>query len=237
VSIVHNNQKSVLMRFIRVLRVPKLASNMLELTAVHKSFGAYPVLSIDKLIIPAGICWIKGANGAGKSTLLNILAGFIPFKGEIRLNQSISLLKQPVAYRLVVNHSAAEPLYPSFLTGNELIDFAIRVKKGNKAQVESIRNILGIDHYLGNPTGSYSSGMLKKLSLLLAFIGQPSLILLDEPFTTLDHASQKALVTLIDQYLGKGISFLLTSHQDIEPADIRFTKIYLVENKQIHEHG
>ena len=208
---------------------------MLQLTDIQKSFGSHLVFSIDDLCLEKGIYWLKGANGSGKSTLLKIIAGLLPFKGEIILNEKISIRKQPVGYRFLINHSSAEPVYPSFLTGNELVEFVRSIKKGTKQQVNEVLEILGIDNYLFNPTGSYSSGMLKKLSLLSAFMGRPEWILLDEPFTTLDQASQTALCRLIRQQHQQGISFIITSHHDIETPDIPFTKIFMLNDKQIQE--
>ena len=210
------------------------AATMLQLSNIQKSYGSHHIFSIDELSLSEGVYWLKGANGAGKSTLLKLLAGVIPFKGEVLIQEKISIRKNPVQYRMLLNHAEAEPVYPSFLTGIELINFVSSIKKGTKAQINEIKNILGIDDYLQNPTGSYSSGMLKKLSLLLAFIGQPKWILLDEPLTTLDQASQKALCDLIMQHRQKkGISFIITSHHDIENKDILFDKIFLLKNKKL----
>ena len=207
---------------------------MLYLSNIQKWYGSHHIFSIGELTLPAGIYWLKGANGAGKSTLMKILAGLIPFKGEISIENNISLRKNPVPYRLLLNHAEAEPVYPSFLTGNELVEFVSNIKKGTKEQVNEIKDILGVDDYLQNPTGSYSSGMLKKLSLLLAFIGQPKWILLDEPLTTLDQSSQKALCELImQQWQQKNISFIITSHHDIENAAIHFDKTFLLKDKQL----
>src|SRR5688500_9507750 len=111
---------------------------MLQLADIQKSFGNYPVFSINKLHLENGIYWLKGANGSGKSTLLKLLVGLLPFKGEIILNKTISIRRQPVEYRLLVNHSAAEPVYPSFLTGNELTGFIRSIKKGTEQQVNEI---------------------------------------------------------------------------------------------------
>ena len=208
---------------------------MITLTDIEKSFGSHLVFSIDYLLLEKGIHWLKGVNGSGKSTLLKIIAGLLPFKGEILLNEKISIRKQPVGYRLLINHSAAEPIYPSFLTGSELIEYVRSIKKGTQLQVNEIKEILGIDSYLQNPTGSYSSGMLKKLSLLSAFMGRPEWILLDEPFTTLDQESQTGLCRLIRQQHQKGVSFIITSHHDIETSNIPFNKIFMLKNKQIQE--
>jgi len=163
------------------------------------------------------------------------MAGLLPFTGDILLNQSISLTKNPVSYRFLVNHAEAEPQYPAFLTGEELTRFVASIKKSNQQQLTELRNILGIDSYLNNPTGSYSSGMLKKLSLLLAFIGQPEWVLLDEPFTTLDSATQQALCELIKQKRKEGISFIITSHHEIDISVIPFDGIFLVANKELKQ--
>ncbi|MEP7377587.1 MAG: ATP-binding cassette domain-containing protein [Chitinophagaceae bacterium] len=208
---------------------------MLQLTAIRKSFGSHHVFSIDELLLPNGLFWLKGANGSGKSTLMKLIAGLLPFEGEIILNEKISIHKRPADYRFLVNHSAAEPIYPSFLTGNELLEFVGAIKKGTAQQIEEVKEILGIDSYLANPTGSYSSGMLKKLSLLLAFTGKPVWILLDEPFTTLDQASQSALCELLRQRHKEGISFIITSHHDIETSDIYFNKVFTLKDKQLSE--
>lgn len=207
---------------------------MLQLNNIEKWYGSHHIFSINDLNLPAGIYWLKGANGAGKSTFMKLLAGLIPFKGDVFIDEKISIRKNPVHYRLLLNHAEAEPVYPSFLTGNELIDFVSTIKKGTKEQVNEIRQILEIDDYLQNPTGSYSSGMLKKLSLLLAFIGEPKWILLDEPLTTLDQSSQKGLYELImQQQQQKNISFIITSHHDIENNDIRFDKTFILKDKEL----
>ena len=78
--------------------------------------------------------------------------------------------------------------------------------------------------------------MMKKLSLLLAFTGNPDWILLDEPFTTLDQTSQLALTKLISIKKEEGVSFIITSHHDIEHSLISFTAIFsMKENKLVKE--
>lgn len=198
---------------------------MLELTAVQKSFGSHTVIDLPGQIFHPGLTWLKGANGSGKSTLLYILAGLLPCKGNIS-NSGISLKKQPVHYRSAINHAPAEPVYPGFMTGDELIDFTLHVKKGRSSQVARVRELLDIGKYTANPSGSYSSGMLKKVSLLLAFLGEPNWILLDEPLTTLDIASQQSLIRLINEYRAQGCSFILTSHHDVETTGLSFDHIY-----------
>lgn len=204
---------------------------MLHIHQIKKLYGSFEVLHIAETRLEPGKYWLKGANGSGKSTLLNIVAGILPFKGDITIRHKFSIVKNPVQYRALVNHAPAEPLYPSFVKGQDLIDFYKRVKRGNDKQIEEVKSALAIDDFLKNPTGSYSSGMLKKLSLLLAFIGKPAWILLDEPFTTLDAQSQIALQQLIRQK--NDVSFILTSHHDVSPAEIPFTGVFLLKNKTL----
>lgn len=204
---------------------------MLQLQNIKKSYGSLQLWDISNLLFTKGIYWIKGANGSGKSTFLKVIAGLTPFKGDVQINGTISLKKNPVAYRAAINHAPAEPAYPSFLKGEELVQYYIRAKGGSHQQVASVREALHIDNYLGNPCGSYSSGMLKKLSLLLAFTGNSEWIFLDEPFTTLDAATQQALQQLIQSSTGTG--FILTSHHDIPAEAISFKEIYRIQNKML----
>jgi len=67
---------------------------------------------------------LKGGNGTGKSTLFRIISGQIPFKGEVQLN-GISLRKEPIKFRSKISFAEAEPQYPLFIKGKELIDFYI----------------------------------------------------------------------------------------------------------------
>ncbi len=203
---------------------------MLHLQKIKKSYGNLQILDIEKMQFEKGIYWIKGANGSGKSTFLKAIAGLIPFKGDV-LIENISLKKNPVAYRAAINHAPAEPVYPSFLKGEELVQYYTHIKGGNAEQVAHIKSALNIDNYLGNPCGSYSSGMLKKLSLLLAFMGNSEWVFLDEPFTTLDAATQHSLQKLIQNSPDKG--FIITSHHYISTEAISFRSIYGIHHKTL----
>ncbi|MGE9310203.1 ABC transporter ATP-binding protein [Niabella sp. CJ426] len=204
---------------------------MLLIRSLIKSYGNYEVLNMADIHFPKASYWIKGANGSGKSTFLKAIAGITPFKGDVLLNGNISLQKNPVAYRAAISYAPAEPAYPSFLKGEELVQYYMHTKGGNRSQVADLKSTLNIDNYLGNPCGSYSSGMLKKLSLLLAFLGISEWIFLDEPFTTLDAATQLSLQQLIQNSTDKG--FIITSHHDIPVDAISFKSIYGIHHKTL----
>lgn len=201
---------------------------MLRITAYKKTFGSAPVLNVPQLELEQNIYWLRGENGSGKTTFLKSAAGLLPFDGDIAVD-NLSIKKQRRAYTAIVNHANAEPQYPSFLTGNDLVDFYLRAKKGDKKVAEKIAAAFGMNHYLNNKVASYSSGMTKKLSLLLAFTGKPKLILLDEPFTTLDVASAQVLARLIEENFKNGLSFCISSHQPLTLPHITL----LVQNQTI----
>jgi ABC-2 type transport system ATP-binding protein len=185
---------------------------MLTFTSVKKNYGSHLILDIPALTLDPGLYWLKGSNGAGKSTLLKMIAGMIPFEGEIELS-CVRLRDHPVAYRRLVNYVEAEPLFPPFLSGSDLIRFFQNTRKASDEQVNSLQETFGISSFVKNPVNTYSSGMVKKLSLVLAFIGEPHLILLDEPLVTIDKESIPILYSVINDYSKKGINFIVASHQ------------------------
>lgn len=185
---------------------------MLRILNYKKTYGSVPVLQIEKLQLTAGVYWLKGENGAGKTTVLKSIAGLVPFDGSIEVD-GIDLRKQRMLYTKKVAFAEAEPTYPLFLTGRDLLAFYGKAKEGGES---NMAEALGALSYLPNQVGTYSSGMLKKLSLALAFVGKPTLVLLDEPFVTLDVKAVETLRQAIAAASKNGVSFLLSSHQEPE---------------------
>ena len=191
---------------------------MLELNQVQKSYSGQKILDIPHLQLSTGIYWLQGANGSGKTTMLRLLAGLLPFKGDVRVNDH-SLRQTPVAYRRTISWADAEPLYPGFLSGDDLISFYREVQQPPPGQIDELLDHFGIKSLLSSRAETWSSGMTKKLSLVLAFIGQPALILLDEPLITLDQDSNLRLIALIADYQRLyNTSFFFSSHQAIPDA-------------------
>ncbi len=207
---------------------------MLEIANIKKEYSGQLILSIPHLKFTDGIYWIKGGNGSGKTTLLKIMAGLLPFEGTILLNTSTDIKKNPIDYRKYVNYAEAEPLFPSFLTGYDLIHLFEKTKSASSVDVKNLVDVFNIQSFLSNPIGTYSSGMVKKLSLVLAFIGEPKLILLDEPLVTLEDHSIPILLKLINSYQSeKKVSFLITSHQLLEHDALKTIQGVLVKDKTV----
>lgn len=206
---------------------------MLHFNQFEKSYFDSLVLKIDNIKIPEGIFWIKGSNGTGKSTLLKAIAGILSFKGDIAVG-TVYLKDHGVPYRKLVNFAAAEPLFPEFLSGAEMINLFAKAKGAVVDHAEILVAEIGMTDYINNPLGSYSSGMLKKLSLVLAFLGKPKLILLDEPLNTIDTESLEVLYRWIkEKHEKEKVSFLLSSHQPFDSLKLPGLKQISIENKKL----
>ena len=206
---------------------------MLQINNLLKKYRDKTILDIQELYIEKGIIHLKGINGSGKTTLSKILAGLIPFQGEVILDGTLSPATTKVAYRKKVNYSEPEGKYPEFLTANDLISFVGKAKGSSTSDQQTIAEIFGVNEYAHDHLGTYSSGMLKRMSLCLAFLGNPSLILLDEPFNTLDTTAIDTLKHMIESYHEKGVNFILVSHQDISKLKMPVDRTFLIENHTI----
>jgi ABC-2 type transport system ATP-binding protein len=206
---------------------------MLQVNNLQKKYGDKMIIDIGALSIPGGISHLKGINGSGKTTFSKIIAGLIPFQGEVLLHNNLSPDKTKVAYRKQVNYAESEPNYPEYFTANDLIEFVGKAKGSSREQRNELAMKFGLNSYRYDTIGTYSSGMLKRLSLCLAFLGFPSLILLDEPLNTLDSDAIEMLKYLIHDLHKKGVNFILVSHQDIRELGIHVDNSYQVIDHDI----
>jgi ABC-2 type transport system ATP-binding protein len=188
---------------------------MLELSNIKKYYNKNLVLDIPFLQLENGIYWVKGANGSGKTTLLKMIAGLLPFQGDI-LFKDISLKNKSLAYRQNISWAEAEPLFPAFMSGQDLLSLYQNIRKVTQKEVNFLLEFFNMTQYINSAIGTYSAGKTKKLSLVMAFMGNPALILLDEPFITLDaDAFNLACTFIAEKNKNSGTAFLMSSHQDL----------------------
>jgi ABC-2 type transport system ATP-binding protein len=121
---------------------------MLHVKNLLKKYGDKTILDVKELTIPPGITHLKGINGSGKTTFSKIVAGLIPYQGEVLLNESLDPSKTKVAYRKQVNYAESEPLFPEFFTANDLIEFIAKAKGASTEEKSVITELFGVNEYL-----------------------------------------------------------------------------------------
>jgi ABC-2 type transport system ATP-binding protein len=207
---------------------------MLTVSRFEKKYGDSLILSFEKATFDTGISWIRGENGSGKSTFFKAISGLIPFSGSASF-PDIDLRDKPVQFRKHVNFAEAEPLFPGFLSGREIFMFVANARNTPPEEVRYYQKLLGIDQFFHKTCDTYSSGMLKKMSLSISFLGHPRVIILDEPLITLDQGSCDILLAEIKQcVLKQGKIFLLSSHQAMDDS-LPGVSSYIIKNKTLSQ--
>ncbi len=179
-----------------------------------RCFGDLTAVDCIDLRVPKGsIYGFLGPNGAGKTTTIRLLLGLIrPNAGEVQLfgqslrNGRMALLRRVGA--LVETPS----LYPH-LTGRENLEVTRRLIGGEHSQIERALTIVKLEQDAHRRVGHYSSGMRQRLGLALALLGQPELLILDEPTNGLDPAGIREMRDLICRLPEEhGVTVFLSSH-------------------------
>ena len=163
---------------------------------------------------------------------MKLLAGIVPFTGDVTMD-GVSIRKHPTAYRQLVHYAEAEPVYPPYVTGTDLLYFHQKTRHANNTQLQSLIDTFRIREYMDKPVGTYSSGMLKRLSLAIAFLGQPAVILLDEPLVTLDAQSQGIVLQCITEAVQRQQLIIFTSHQAPDKHVLPTCPILSIQNKTV----
>lgn len=207
---------------------------MLSIRDFSKSYSGTQIISIKSLHLTTGVYWIQGENGSGKTSFFKSLAGLHPCTGTIQFEDGINLHKNPIDFRRRVNYSEAEPLYPGFLTAKDLIRFIGKAKGADRKQQDFFTELFGVNNFFEKPCETFSSGMLKKLSLVLVFLGWPKLIILDEPLITLDEHARTILFQAVENYLKQyRVTLLVSSHQVLESVTLPLAGTYRIQHKTI----
>jgi ABC-2 type transport system ATP-binding protein len=212
-------------------------SRSIHIRELHKAYNRQLVLSIPAHRVPEGLYLLRGPNGVGKSTFMRILSGIVPTKGEITLG-GVSLKKQPIAYRRLIAYGEAEPGYPQYVRGDELLAYVCNARNYPLPEAEKLCRLLGVDRFYRQSTESYSSGMRKKLSLVLSLANDCPWILLDEPYNALDAEARELLSTYIrKRHQEEGTSFLLSAHQQLifpEAKELRIVDTKLLSLQETY---
>ncbi len=206
---------------------------MFSIQSYKKSYNGRTILSIPNLNLTTGIYWIKGVNGSGKSTLFQSIAQYIPHQGYFTLDAIRGDLSSRIFLKKL-SYSEAEPQFPPFLTQKELLLFTAQCRGIDFKLMQELAELFSTTDYWNNPVHTYSSGMLKKTGLIMALAGRQSLVILDEPFTTIDDTSRDLLKKHIRTSQQKdGTMFLISSHEDAQAYALPYTASYEIKNQQL----
>lgn len=209
----------------------------IELDRVWKFYGDYAALRDCTLEIGQGSCCaLLGRNGAGKTTLLRILAGLSPFqKGAVSLFGEKPRSEKARRQAGFLGHGIG--VYED-LSAQENLQFFARISTGVDAKALSGKWLerVGLDRVAGMPVRQFSRGMRQRLALARTFIHSPKILLLDEPFTSLDDRAIAMLSELLTEARGQGATIVLSTHQLREALAIA-SHVALVENGRLRYTG
>ena len=184
---------------------------MIEITKLHKSFGKVEVLdNVSLTIEDKGIFAILGPNGSGKTTLIKSILGMvIPQAGEIKINGQD--IKGKWDYRKDIDYLPQIAQFPDNITVIELLNM-IKNLRGKKANDQKLIDLFKLDQFLDKKLGNLSGGTKQKVNLVLAFMFDSPILILDEPTTGLDPISLIHLKDLIREEKAAGKTILITTH-------------------------
>ena len=204
-----------------------MSSASVEITDVWKYYGDYPALREITLSVHPGQCLaLLGRNGAGKTTLLRVAAGLSrSSKGEIRINGGIGWLGHGIG---VYDELSALENLKIFAQLHDVKDpqkSAMEwLERTNLARVKDAR------------VREFSRGMRQRLAVARAFIHNPSVVLFDEPFTSLDDRAIALLQSLFAEALQQGRTVVMSTHQLREAMELA-THVALLQRGKLIFHG
>lgn len=203
---------------------------MINIKNLHKKFGKLVVLEdLNLSINKGGVFAILGPNGSGKTTLIKSLLGMvIPNKGEIFYNHESILGKWE--YRNNINYLPQIANFPANLTVIELINMVKNLRSSNTNEKE-LTELFGLTPFLKQKLGNLSGGTKQKVNIVLTFMFDNDLIILDEPTTGLDPIALIYLKELIEKEKVKGKTILITSHIMSFVDEVADEIVFLLDGK------
>ncbi len=185
---------------------------MLECNSLRKVYKEKCVVNDLSFRVNKGeIFAFLGSNGAGKTTTIKMILGLVKKDGgEVKIGEGVH-----------IGYSPETPYFPPFLTGYEVLEYYARIQKlpkeGRKEELEKLLDTVGLEK---NKTKvkNYSKGMLQRLALAQSLLGNPELLILDEPTAGLDALGRLEIMQLIEKLKNTGKTIIINSHilNDIE---------------------
>lgn len=210
--------------------------HMIEIDNINFSYKRNPILKNLSLQIDQGECiGIVGANGCGKSTLLSILAGSRRAASASMIYDGKDIAgNAKVLSRLVGYVPQENPLLPELSAYDNLFLWFYGNKKAfEQALHQESMEMLMLTDFLHKPVKSLSGGMKKRVSLGIALLNDPRLLILDEPSVALDLPCKQDMHHYLSKCLSSGKTVLITTHEEAE-LDL-CTTLYILKNGSLHK--
>ncbi len=215
-----------------VAQAQTASDTVVSLTSVSKWFGNVVAVSDVTLNIGSGITGILGPNGAGKTTLLRMICGlYSASEGEVRLF-GIDPRSDNEIYRRIGIMTEHESAY-EFMTGLEFVRLSARLKdlRREKSELENAIARVDMSFAQDRKISTYSRGMRQRIRLAAALIGDPELLILDEPLNGADPTQRLRFQEILHQTADEGRSVIISSHILEEVEEVSETVVLVVNGK------
>jgi ABC-type multidrug transport system ATPase subunit len=187
--------------------------SVIETHALTKVYG--PTRAVDGLDIAVErgqVFGFLGPNGSGKTTTIGMLLGIItPTSGSYRLLGAESRAEREAA-RLRVGATLEQPNFYPYLTCRDNLVLVARVKRVAKRQIDEVLDVVGLASRQKTRFGACSLGMKQRLALAATMLGDPELLILDEPANGLDPEGMREIREIIGRMAERGTTIFLSSH-------------------------
>lgn len=214
---------------------------MLRIENLTKTYGEKR--AVDNLslhIAPGEIYGFIGHNGAGKTTTLKAVVGILQFdKGEVFIKGE-SIRKNPLACKQKIAYIPDNPDLYEFMTGIKFLNFIADIfgvtEEKRLERIRKYADLFEMTENLAQPIASYSHGMKQKLAIISAWIHEPKLIIMDEPFVGLDPKAAHILKQMMREICDEGGAIFFSTHV-LEVAEKLCDKVAIIRNGQLIQSG
>ena len=214
---------------------------MLQIEHLTKKFGEKTAVDDLSLhIAPGEVYGFIGHNGAGKTTTLRSVVGIQQFDaGTVRID-GISLQDDPIACKRRLADIPDNPDLYDFMTGIKYLNFVADVfgvsAADRQARIRKYADLLELADDLAQPISTYSHGMKQKLAVISAWLHQPRLILMDEPFVGLDPKASHILKGMMREFCDGGGAIFFSTHV-LEVAEKLCDKVAIIRHGKLIRSG
>ncbi len=214
---------------------------ILDIDRLTKKYGGKKAVDSLSLQIHRGeIFGFIGHNGAGKTTTIKCCCGILRFEeGDVQIG-GISVRREPMACKKKLAYIPDNPDLYEFLSGIRYLNFIADVyrvpQKERQERIGKFADLFEIKKDLAQPIRSYSHGMKQKLALISAFIHEPELIIMDEPFVGLDPKASHHLKQLMREHCENGGAIFFSTHV-LEVAEKLCDKVAIIKGGRLITAG